>query len=73
MDLRQTYHGNHFAKYTYICNHYVVHPDEVLCPLYLNKTGKQTENYSFEAKISSQNLQRMPNANSKIHRANIRK
>lgn len=44
MDLRQTYHGNHFAKYTYICNHYVVHPDEVLCPLYLNKTGKTREN-----------------------------
>ena len=46
----------------------------VTCQLYLNKTGKQTKNYSFEAKISSQNLQRMPNANKrKIHRANIRK
>ena len=44
MDLRQIYHGDHFAKYTYICNHYVVHPDDVLCPLYLNKTGTTREN-----------------------------
>ena len=44
MDVNQIYCGDHFAIYTYICNHYVVHPDDVMYQSYLNKTEKTREN-----------------------------